>query len=156
MTADDVWGWRDRAIALAGLGAAALSRSAFATLEDADPPPLQMQVLVAIALEDSMLTDPPRGTGTDWLSIALHIEQDVVEQLLARLVDRNLVVVQRETGDEILWDLDVEEDEDVARGEGPIMLTDDGRDHVDRWLRRVRWRFAGWPAPDADVDDAIG
>jgi hypothetical protein len=42
MSSHDDFGWRDRAIALASLGAAALSRLAFGPAESVDPQPLDM------------------------------------------------------------------------------------------------------------------
>jgi len=62
MSTHDDFGWRDRAIALALLEAAALSRLAFTTADVIDEKPLQpleTQVLLALALHDSLAADPP-------------------------------------------------------------------------------------------------
>ena len=77
MSIHDHFGWRDRAIALASLGAATLSRLAFTTADVIDEKPLQpleMQVLVALALQDSLVASPRHRTGTDWLSLAPRLE----------------------------------------------------------------------------------
>ena len=66
MSTYDDFGWRDHAIALASLGAAALSRLAFTTADVIGEKllqPLKMQVLVALALQDSLAADPPHRTG---------------------------------------------------------------------------------------------
>jgi hypothetical protein len=156
MSTHDVFGWRDRAIALASLGAAALSRSAFAPGDDIDPQPLQMQVLLALALQDSLTADPPHRTDTYWLSIALGLEQAVVEQVVRRLERENLVRRSPDAVDEIQWELGDEDDEDVIAGELSIVVTELGLANVDRWLSRSRPYFGGWPPRRADVDDAVG
>ena len=77
MSIHDDFGWRNRAIALASLGAATLSRLAFATADVIDEKPLQpleMQVLVALALQDSLAAYSPHRPGTDWLRLALRLE----------------------------------------------------------------------------------
>jgi hypothetical protein len=158
MATRDDFAWRDRAIALASLGAAALSRFAFTPAdvgEAVDPQPLEMQVLLALALQDSPATDPPQRTGTDWLSLALRLEQSTVEEIVDRLESGNLVFRSSDVGDEIEGELDEEGDEDVI-AELPIGLTDLGFETVDRWLRRTRPHFGGWPPARADVDDAVG
>jgi hypothetical protein len=72
MSIHDDFGWRDRAIALASLGAATLSRLAFTTADVIDEKPLQpveMQVLVALALQDSLAAYPgaePAPIGSAW------------------------------------------------------------------------------------------
>jgi len=158
MTTHDDFGWRDRAIALASLGAAALSRFAFtpADADDAvDPQPLEMQVLLALALQDSLAADPPHRTRTDWLSLALRLEQAIVEEIVGRLESGNLVRRSSDARDEVDRELDAEGDEDVI-AERPIGLTDLGFESVDRWLRRARPHFGGWPPTRAEVDDAVG
>src|SRR5579862_7946493 len=88
------FGWRDRAIALASVGAAALSRLAFTTADVIDEKPLQpleMQVLVTLALQDSIAADPPNRTGTDWLGRALRLERSAVEEIVASLERAHLV-----------------------------------------------------------------
>lgn len=59
MSTPDDFSWRDRGIALACLGAAALNRFAFTPGDAIEPQPLEMQVLVALALQDSVAADPP-------------------------------------------------------------------------------------------------
>jgi hypothetical protein len=77
MSPGDDFGWRDRAIALASLGAAVLSRRAFTPADVIDEKPLQpleMRVLAALALQDSLAAYPRHRTGTDWLCLALRLE----------------------------------------------------------------------------------
>jgi DNA-binding MarR family transcriptional regulator len=161
MSTHDDFGWRDRAIALASLGAAALSRLAFTTADFIDEKPLQpleMQVLVALALQDSLAADPPLGTGTDWLRRALRLEPGVVEEIVGSLEHANLV---RRTSDaqdvgEIEYDFTEKSDEDVLGDELPIAVTELGLQTVDRWLSRTRLHFGSWPPTRPDVDDAVG
>jgi hypothetical protein len=47
--------------------------------------PLEIQVLVALALQDSLVADPAHRTGTDWLSRARHLERWVVEEIVGSL-----------------------------------------------------------------------
>jgi hypothetical protein len=158
MATHDDFGWHDRAIALASLGAAALSRFAFTPAdagEAVDPQPLEMQVLVALALQDSLAADPPHRTGTDWLSVALRLEQVIVDDIVGRLESGDLVRRSSDTRDEIDWELYAEGDEDVI-ADLPIGLTDLGFETVGRWLRRTRPHFGGWPPAQTDVDDAVG
>jgi hypothetical protein len=156
MSSHDDFGWRDRAIALASVGAAALSRSAFGPGDATDPQPLEMQVLVTLALQDSLAADSPYRTGTHWLSLALGLEQPVVEQIVRGLENANLVRRSTHALGEIRYELAEEYDEDVVEGELPITLTDLGFAAVDRWLIRTRLDFRGWPPERADVDDAVG
>src|ERR1700753_752133 len=94
MLPDDDSSWRDRAIALASLGAAVLSRRAFTPADGIDEKPLQpaeMQVLVALALQDSLAAYPRHRTGTDWLCLALCLEPWVVEECVGSLERAGLV-----------------------------------------------------------------
>jgi len=120
-----------------------------------DPQPLEMQVLLALALQDSPAADPRRRTGTDWLSLALRLEQAIVEEIVSRLESGNLVRRSSDARAESEWEFDEEGDEDVI-AELPIGLTDLGFRTVDHWLRRTRPHFGGWPPARADVDDAVG
>jgi hypothetical protein len=150
------FGRRDRAVALASLGAAALGRLAFTGEGPDDPHPLEMQVLVALALQDSLDADPPDRTGTYWLSLALRVEDDVVEQVVGRLEQAGLVARSADPHvlDLIGWELD-EDDEDVLASELPISLTWRGVETFDRWLARIRGLFGAWPHVPIDVDDAV-
>jgi DNA-binding MarR family transcriptional regulator len=151
------FGRRDRAVALAALGAAALGRVAFTRESPGDPHPLEMQVLVALALQDSLDADPPDRTGTYWLSLALRVEDDVVEQVVRRLEQAGLVARSADPHvlDLIEWELD-EDDEDVLASELPISLTCRGVEAVERWPARARGLFGAWPHVPVDVDDAVG
>jgi DNA-binding MarR family transcriptional regulator len=94
MSIHDDFGWRDRAIALASLGAAALSRIVFTPADVIDEKPLQpleMQVLVTLALQDSLAAYPPDRTGTDWLCLAVRLEPWLVEEIVRSLEGANLV-----------------------------------------------------------------
>jgi hypothetical protein len=156
MSTHDGFGWRDRAIALASLGAATLGRSAFTQADPLDPQPVEMEVLVALALQDSLAADPPHRSGTHWLSLALRLEQAAVEGIVRRLEDAALVGRSPGALDEIEWELDGEVDEDAVADELPIAVTDLGFEIVDRWLNRTKLHFGGWPPDQADVDDAVG
>ena len=161
MSTHDEFGWRDRAIALASLGAAALSRLAFTTADVIDEKPLQpleMHVLVALALQDSLAADPPHGTGTDWLSRALRLERWVVEEIVGSLERANLLRRSSDAQDvgEIEYDLTDKGDEEVIAGELPVVVTELGLQAVAGWLGRTRRHFAGWPPQRPDVDDAVG
>lgn len=146
MATHDVFGWRDRAITLASLGAAALSRFAFTRADAADAvDPLEMQVLLALALENSLAADPRRRTGTDSLSLTLRLEQAIVEEIVTRLESRNLVRCSSDARAEGELEFDEEGDEDVT-AEVSIGLTDPELEMVDRWLRRTRPHFGGWAA----------
>ena len=161
MSTHDDFGWRDRAIALASLGAAALSRLAFTTADVIDEQPLQpleMQVLVALALQDSLATDPPHRTGTDWLSRALRLERRVVEEIVDSLERTNLVRRSSDAQDvgEIEYEFTEKSDEDVIAGELPVAVTELGLQIVESWLSRTRLHFGSWPPERPDVDDAVG
>jgi hypothetical protein len=161
MSTHDDFGWRDRAVALASLGAAALSRLAFTPADDIDVTPLQpleMQVLVALALQDSLAADPPHRTGTHWLSLALRLEQWVVEEIVGSLEHANLV---RRTSDaQVVGAIEhavaEKSDEDVIAGELPVAVTELGLQIVGGWLSRMRRHFGSWPPERPDVDDAVG
>jgi hypothetical protein len=137
---DELLGWRDRAIAFAALGSAALGRAAFAQLDDDQPEPLAMQILVCMHVGESLRADPPNRVTASWLSQALRIEENVVRQLVRELVDQGHVSYLPYAGE------DEDEDEELA-------LTDRGVETVARWLDRVRNQFQGWPTARPDVDD---
>lgn len=156
MATHDGFGWRDRAIALASLGAATLGRFAFTPADPLDPQPLEMEVLVALALQDSLAADPPHRSGVHWLSLALRLEQAAVADIVRRLEDAALVDRSPSDLDDVEWELGGEFDEDAVAEELPIAVTDLGFEIVDRWLNRTRLHFGGWPPERADVDDAVG
>lgn len=161
MSTHDDFGWRDRAIALASLGAAALSRLAFTPADVIDEKPLQpleMQVLVALALQDSLAAYPPHRTGTHWLSLALRLEQPFVEEIVRSLERANLVRRSSDAQDvgEIEYEFAEKSDEDVIAGELPVAVTELGLQTVDRWLSRTKLHFSSWPPERPDVDDAVG
>jgi len=161
MSTHDDFGWRDRAIALASLGAAALSRLVFTTADLIDEKPLQpleMQVLVALALQDSLAAYPPHRTGTDWLSRALRLERWVVEETVGSLERANLV--RRSSDPQDVGEIDTasteKSEEHVIAGELPVALTELGLQTVEGWLGRTRRHFGSWPPTRSDVDDAVG
>jgi DNA-binding MarR family transcriptional regulator len=161
MSTHDDFGWRDRAIALASLGAAALGRVAFTTADviDAKPmKPLEMQVLVALALQDSLAADSPHRTGTDWLSRALRLERSVVDEIVGSLERAALVRRSSDPQDvgEIQYEFAEKSDEDVIAGELPVLVTEVGLQIVEGWLSRTRRYFGSWPPERPDVDDAVG
>lgn len=161
MSTHDDFGWRDRSIALASLGAAALSRLAFTTADVIDEKPLQpleMQVLVALALQDSLAADPPHRTGPHWLSRALRLEQWVVEEIVGSLEHANLVRRSPNAQDlgEIEYEFTEKSDEDVIAAELPVAVTELGLQTVEGWLSRTRLHFGSWPRERPDVDDAVG
>jgi hypothetical protein len=157
MSTYDDFGWRDRGIALASLGAAALSRLAFSPGDAREPQPLEMQVLVALALGDSLAADPSRRTGTHWLSLALRLEQEDVEELVHNLERANLVRRSADARDmgEIQHELAEEADEDLIAGELPLAVTALGVEAVAHWFSRTRLHFGNWPAERPDVDDVV-
>lgn len=156
MATHDGFGWRDRAIALASLGAASLGRFAFTPADPLDPQPLEMEVLVALALRDSLAADPPHRSGIHWLSIALRLEQPAVADIVRRLEEAALIGRSPGALDDIEWELGGEVDEDDVLEELSIAVTDLGFEIVDSWLNRTRLQFGGWPPEQTDVDDAVG
>ena len=158
MSTHDEFGWRDRAIALASLGAAALGRVAFTTADvigEQPLKPLEMQVLVSLALQDSLAADPPQRTGLDWLSRALRLERWVVEEVVGSLERANLVRRSSDTRD-VEYEFAENTDEDVIAGQLPVAVTQLGLQTVEGWLNRTRRHFSDWPPERPDVDDAVG
>ena len=133
MTAHEGLGWRDRAIALASLGAASLGRTAFATADVIGEKPLrpaEMQVLVALALEDSLAAEPLQRIGIGWLSRALGLEELIVHEVVAGLERAQLI---RRFPDAVAVAVTVAEsqgadgdDEDPAPSELVIAVTEPG------------------------------
>ena len=158
MSTHDEFGWRDRAIALASLGAAALGRVAFTTadvISEEPLKPLEVQVLVSLALQDSLAADPPHRTGLDWLSRALRLDRWVVEEVVGSLERATLVRRSSDTQD-VRYEFAENTDEDVIAGQLPIAVTELGFQTVEGWLDRTRCHFGGWPPERPDVDDAVG
>ena len=159
MSTHDEFGWRDRAIALASLGAAVLGRVAFTTADVIDEQPLkplEMQVLVSLALRIRSRLWPHR-TGLDWLSRVLRLERWVVEEIVDSLERANLVRRSSHTQDvdEIKYEFAENSDEDVIAGELPVAVTELGLHTVEGWLNRTRRHFGSWPPERPDVDDAV-
>ena len=145
----DWLGWRGRAIALAALGGASLSRRAFAPQDASRPSSLQMQVLVWLALRETRSSEDDDGSAAD----ALRLNWEVVDELLESLIVGGLVarVPVRLEPDEAA-ELEVD-------GEGPPtepVLTDLGAEHVRVWLESTQRLFGRWPPERSDVDDAVG
>ena len=158
MSTHDEFGWRDRAIALASLGAAALGRVAFTAadvISEQPLEPLEMQVLVSLALQDSLAADPPHRTGLDWLSRALRLDRWVVEEVVGSLERATLVRRSSDTQD-VRYEFAENTDEDVIAGQLPIAVTELGFQTVEGWLNRTRRHFGSWPPERPDVDDAVG
>lgn len=155
MSASDAFGWRDRAIALASLGAAALSRVAFPLNDVIELRPIEMQALVALALQDSLATGPPRRTGTQWLGRALRVDREAVDDAVHRLEAAGLVYRSVDALDEIHHELGEYETPDLVAGELPLHLTELGFETVERWLIQTRPYFRNWPPERPGVDDAI-
>ena len=132
-------GWRDRAIALATLGAAALARDGFQRHRTSGLSVLEMQVLASLAvLGDFSVTDEGPDIGSLWT--ALRCDGDLLVRTLDDLAMRGLLVYRP-----------VDED---ALQPGVLHLTSRGVDRLACWLQAVRPLFTGWPPDRPDVDDA--
>lgn len=160
MPTQDEFGWRDRAIAVTSLGAASLSRAAFTTADVIGEKPLrpiEMQVLVALALQDSLAAEPQQRAGTEWLSRALDLESWVVEEVVGGLERSQLV--RRSSDAQAIREIEYERaetsDEDVVAAELPVAVTELGLQAVASWLDRTRRHFSGWSPARVDVDDAV-
>ena len=131
-------GWRDRAIALATLGAAALARDGFERHRTGGLSVLEMQVLASLAvLGDLGVTDEGPDIGS--LGTALRCDGDLLVRTLDDLAMRGLLVYRP-----------VDED---APQPGVLHLTSRGVDRLAWWLQSVRPLFTGWPPDRPDVDD---
>jgi hypothetical protein len=153
MPAWDDFDWRDRAIALASLGAVALGRTVFETadiLGERPLKPVEMQALVALALQDSLAVDPPQQTDMHWLSRTLGLEPWVAEEIVGRLERAGLV---RPLG-EVQYEHGPVGDRDETADRPSIAVTEPGLQIVASWLRRTRRHFRSWPPEQHDVDDA--
>jgi hypothetical protein len=161
MSPSDDFGWRDRAVALASLGAAALSRVAFEAVDVIDEGPLrpvEMQVLVAVALQDSLASEPSDPVTSEWLSRALRLEQWVVEEIVNGLERAELVRRLPDPGDveEIEDEAADESGEDATAVQQPVVVTELGLRSVRGWLARAKRHFGSWPPSRTDVDDVVG
>ena len=117
-----------------------------------------MQVLVALALLDSLAAGPPRRTGVGWLSRILRLERWVTEEIVGSLERADLVRRSSDAQDvgQIEYAVTAESDEDVTADELPIAVTELGLHIVKGWLSRTRRHFGSWPPERPDVDDAVG
>ena len=146
-------GWRGHAIALAALGASSVSRRAFVPVDADDPEPLDMEVLAALALQESMIADRPHRSSTRWLSYALAIDGKRAQAAVDELTERGLVRSESGREDEIEYELAEDHDRDSAAAEVPLVLTGKGIAVVNRWLVRVARQLRGWPPDVPNVDD---
>ena len=139
-------GWRSKSIALAALGATALDRRAFSGRRPDGLDPRTRRLLVAIAVINSLGEDEPRAdfARTELRALAL-CDDDELDAATGVLLARGLIEFQTQ-----LEGLPPEEEYD---DEHPV-LTDDGADAVQSWLRQVGSLFTGWPPDRPDVDDA--
>lgn len=133
-------GWRTRPLALAALGAVALVQRAFAPslTEPLDTPAMQLLVAVAVSESGPDVAEPDELAG---LAARLGIYQSDARYAERELIRAGLVIAPPAYPDGTV--------------ELPI-LTDAGREHVERWLARVLPQFAGWPPEHLGVDDATG
>ena len=128
-------GWRSRPMALAALGAVALTRRVLAdeVLDGQDGTAVLVLVALAVPENDAATQEQagPRG-----LSARLGLGERTVRGALAELSRDGLVEADEHT---------------EPRSH---TLTAAGRDVVTAWLRRIAPLFAGWPPTAPDVDDA--
>lgn len=156
MTAPDPFGWRDRAIAVAAVGAAAVSRRAFGHDGPGELEALKRQVLVCLALRESLVADPPERTGRTWLSVALRLERSRLDDVVRALAQQALVSVRTDEREHIEYEFALDAKEREIEGEMSVDLTDAGRREVALWLAQVRFQFGSWPPETPNVDDATG
>ena len=161
MPGSDGFDWRDRAVVLASLGAVTLGRAVFETadvLGERPIKPVEMQVLVALALGESLAEGPPEHVDIEWLSRTLGLEPWVTEGIVDGLERAKLVrrsddphsPGQAESQRAAAYD--EEEDIDLP----PVVISEPGLQLVASWLQRARRHFRSWPPERRDVDDAIG
>jgi Clp amino terminal domain, pathogenicity island component len=127
-------GWRGRPIALAALGAVVLARSAFDPRRTGMLVPVEMQVLVHLALAARKDEGSSPGEEMGSLPVALACDQHDVEQAVGSLLGRRLV-----------GPAGIDEDR--------VVITPLGAARVEDWLRRTASLFAGWPPTVPGVDD---
>jgi hypothetical protein len=145
----DWLGWRGRAIALAALGGASLSRRAFTPADASRPTALQMQVLVWLALSETRSSDDDHGSADDALGLRSEVVGELIESLIVgELVAR--VPVQLESNEAVELEIDGEEPPTEP------VLTELGAEHVRAWYESTQRLFGRWPPDRPDVDDAVG
>jgi len=112
-------GWRGRPIALAALEAVVLARSAFDPRRTGTLAPVEMRVLVHLALTARKDEGSSPGEEIESLPVALACDQDDVEQAVGSLLGRGLVVGPAGI--------------DADR----VVITPLGAARVEEWLRRT-------------------
>jgi hypothetical protein len=130
-------GWRARSIALAALGAAVLSRSAFDVRNGARTP-LEMQLLVYLALLPGGTVAGDPDADIAFLSGSLACDDDDLDDAARSLVEQGLVAFP------------------LGQEGGRVAITGSGVAEVEAWLPRISSLFTGWPATISSVDDAVG
>ena len=133
------FGWRGHAIVLAAVGAATLTRAAFAPTRTGGLSELEMKLLAYLTLQASDQHSGQRGTSIEPLHVALVCDPDELDELVQALVDRSLLA----------YDVDDSDDTRIA-------VTHAGVVAVQDWLRLVTLLFGGWPPSYEGVDDATG
>ena len=97
--------------------------------------PVEMQLLVHLALAARKDEASSPGEEIESLSLALACDEDDVEQAVGSLLARGLVV----------GPAGIDEDR--------VLITPLGAARVEDWLRRTASLFAGWPPTVPGVDD---
>jgi Clp amino terminal domain, pathogenicity island component len=128
-------GWRGRPIALAALGAAVLARSAFDPRRTGLLGPIEMELLVHLALLARTNSEGPPGDDVDALQLALACDRDDFKLAVQSLLREGLVV------------------DPAGLDEDRLAITAAGAARVEEWLRRTVPLFGGWPPTIAGVDD---
>jgi hypothetical protein len=136
-TATDIdLGWRERPIALAALGAAVLARSAFDSARTGPLRPLEMQLLVQLALGSADWPLAESGQLFQSLTTALACSRDDLRDVIRALEGQELIVVRPAEGDD-----------------QQISITATGVAWVHQWLGRCVSLFGQWPPDHPDADD---
>jgi len=138
-TGSDDLGWRGRPIALAALGAAVLTRRAFDRPTTGPLEPLQMQLLLCLALRSPDGATTESGELFESLVVALACDRDDLRDALHVLSAQRLLVCSPEQ----------EDDERIS-------ITTSGAGQVHQWLGHAITLFGQWPPEEAAADDAIG
>ena len=161
MPASDEFDWRDRAIALASLGAVALGRTVFETVDvlgERPMKPVETQALVALALGESLAGDSPQHTDMEWLSRTLGLELLVAEGIVGGLERAELVrrIDDSQSLGEVPYEPGAPRNGDENVDQPSIAITEPGLQIVASWLQRARRHFRSWPPEQRGVDDAVG
>jgi hypothetical protein len=132
-------GWRGRPIALAALGAAVLTRRAFHRSQTGSLEPLQIELLLRLALGPP--DDPAAEAGEllESVLVALACDRDDFRDAVDVLDAQQLLIYRPE------------QDDDER-----IVLTAAGATWVRQWLRGAVTLFGQWPPDNVAADDAIG